>query len=111
VFLVDVSANEVWPARDTREADAESSQEKQEQEQSCWAGSTRPARWPLGWNLPAFCPQITPIGPFLPVVPVPKYCTIYNLGFERFHGMEEVIGSIPIRSTKQPLQNQAYAGS
>ena len=29
----------------------------------------------------------------------------------RFHGMEEVIGSIPIRSTKQPLQNQAYAGS
>ena len=22
----------------------------------------------------------------------------------RFHGMEEVIGSIPIRSTKQPLQ-------
>ena len=29
----------------------------------------------------------------------------------RFHGMEEVIGSIPIRSTKQPPQNQAYAGS
>jgi hypothetical protein len=29
----------------------------------------------------------------------------------RFHGMEEVIGSIPIRSTKQPLQNQVYAGS
>ena len=28
----------------------------------------------------------------------------------RFHGMEEVIGSIPIRSTKQPLINQAYAG-
>jgi hypothetical protein len=25
--------------------------------------------------------------------------------------MEEVIGSIPIRSTKQPLTNQAYAGS
>ena len=25
--------------------------------------------------------------------------------------MEEVIGSIPIRSTKQPLQNQAYAES
>jgi len=24
--------------------------------------------------------------------------------------MEEVIGSIPIRSTKQPLTNQAYAG-
>src|SRR5580693_9284189 len=29
----------------------------------------------------------------------------------RFHGMEEVIGSIPIRSTKQPLQNQANVGS
>ena len=25
----------------------------------------------------------------------------------RFHGMEEVIGSIPIRSTKYPLRNQA----
>ena len=24
----------------------------------------------------------------------------------RFHGMEEVIGSIPIRSTKQPPYNQ-----
>ena len=29
----------------------------------------------------------------------------------RFHGMEEVIGSIPIRSTKQPIQNQVYAGN
>ena len=29
----------------------------------------------------------------------------------RFHGMEEVIGSIPIRSTKQPLQNQTDTGS
>ena len=27
----------------------------------------------------------------------------------RFHGMEEVIGSIPIRSTNQPLQNQWFA--
>ena len=26
------------------------------------------------------------------------------------NGMEEVIGSIPIKSTKQPLTNQAYAG-
>ena len=24
----------------------------------------------------------------------------------RFHGMEEVTGSIPVRSTKQPIQNQ-----
>ena len=29
----------------------------------------------------------------------------------RFHGMEEVIGSIPIRSTKQPLTNEADLGS
>ena len=29
----------------------------------------------------------------------------------RFHGMEEVIGSIPIRSTKQPLTNQIAIGS
>jgi hypothetical protein len=37
--------------------------------------------------------------PFLPVVPVRKYCAVYNLRFDPFHGMEEVIGSIPIRST------------
>ena len=49
--------------------------------------------------LPAFCPQITPIGPFLPVVPVHKYCAVYISRLESFHGMEEVIGSIPIRST------------
>jgi hypothetical protein len=29
----------------------------------------------------------------------------------RFHGMEEVIGSIPIRSTNFPLQIQIRAGS
>jgi len=44
--------------------------------------------------LPAFCPQIAPIGPFLPVVPVPKYCAVYILRFELFHGMEEFIRSI-----------------
>ena len=49
--------------------------------------------------LPAFCPQIAPIEPFLPVMPVHKYRAVYNLRFESFHGMEEVIGSIPIRST------------
>jgi hypothetical protein len=46
--------------------------------------------------LPAFCPQIVPTGPFLPVVSVNKYCAVYILRY----GMEEVIGSIPIRSTK-----------
>jgi hypothetical protein len=49
--------------------------------------------------LPAFCPQIAPIMPVLPVVPTHKYCAVYYLRLELFHGMEEVIGSIPIRST------------
>jgi hypothetical protein len=50
--------------------------------------------------LPAFCPQIAPIMPVLPVVPTRKCCAVWYLRFELFHGMEEVIGSIPIRSTK-----------
>ena len=41
---------------------------------------------------------------------VPSCGPVAQLG-ARFHGMEEVVGSIPTRSTKQPLQNQAYAGS
>jgi hypothetical protein len=32
-------------------------------------------------------------------MPVHKYRAVYILRFETFHGMEEVIGSIPIRST------------
>ena len=32
-------------------------------------------------------------------MPVVKYCAVYNLRFEIFHGMEEVVGSIPTRST------------
>jgi hypothetical protein len=47
----------------------------------------------------AFLSQIPPRGPFLPVVPVRKHCAVYNLRFPLLHGMEEVIGSIPIRST------------
>ena len=35
----------------------------------------------------------------LPVVPVRKYCAVYYLALDSYHGMEEVIGSIPIRST------------
>jgi hypothetical protein len=27
----------------------------------------------------------------LPVVPVPKYCAVYNLGERSYHGMEEVV--------------------
>jgi hypothetical protein len=49
--------------------------------------------------LPAFCPQTSPIVPVLPIVPTRKYRAVYNLPFDSFHGMEEVIGSIPIRST------------
>ena len=54
-------------------------------------------------NLAAFWQQIAPIVPFWPVVPVRKYCAVYNLPFCKQHGMEEVIGSIPIRSTNKPL--------
>ena len=43
--------------------------------------------------------QIPPIGPVLPTVPTYKWSAVYNLALESLHGMEEVIGSIPIRST------------
>jgi hypothetical protein len=35
----------------------------------------------------------------LPVLPTHKCCSVNNLGWHPQHGMEEVIGSIPIRST------------
>jgi hypothetical protein len=34
-------------------------------------------------------------------MPVRKYCAVYGLGFWAHHGMEEVVGSIPTRSTNQ----------
>jgi hypothetical protein len=40
----------------------------------------------------AFLSQIPPRGPFLPVAPVRKCCSVYNLRFALHHGMEEVIG-------------------
>ena len=49
----------------------------------------------------AFLSQIPPRGPFLPVAPVYNFHTVNNLHFLEHHGMEEVIGSIPIRSTKE----------
>ena len=55
---------------------------------------------PLPRNLGAFCGQIAPMVSVLPVVPVRKYCAVYYLAHDSYHGMEEVIGSIPIRSTK-----------
>jgi len=48
----------------------------------------------------AFLSQIPPRGPFLPVVPVYNHCTVNMLRFWALHGMEEVVGSIPTRSTK-----------
>jgi hypothetical protein len=59
------------------------------------------ARWV---NLAAFWQQIVPIVPFLPVVPVCKCCAVYYLRSHAHHGMEEVIGSIPIRSTNSLQQ-------
>jgi hypothetical protein len=72
----------------------------------------RSARGPLPRNLGAFCGQIAPMVAVLPVVPVRKYCAVYHLGERPYHGMEEVIGSIPIRSTNQfnnlrDLQNRS----
>jgi hypothetical protein len=43
--------------------------------------------------------------PVLPVLPTHKCCSVNNLGWHPQHGMEEVIGSIPIRSTKQTHRN------
>jgi hypothetical protein len=49
--------------------------------------------------LAAFWQQMLPTRPVLPVLPTAKYYFINNLVFDPQHGMEEVIGSIPIRST------------
>jgi hypothetical protein len=49
--------------------------------------------------------------PVLPVLPTHKYCIVNNLGRHPQHGMEEVTGSIPVRSTKQTLTNQIATGS
>jgi hypothetical protein len=54
--------------------------------------------------------QIPPSGPFLPVVPVYNHCTVNNLRFRSQHGMEEVIGSIPIRSTNFSPAIPPYSG-
>jgi hypothetical protein len=42
----------------------------------------------------------------LPTRPTIKAFAVSKLRFSPFHGMEEVVGSIPTRSTKQPLTNQ-----
>ena len=63
------------------------------------ADPTQISPWPASQNLGAFCGQIAPMVSVLPVVPVRKYCAVYYLAY----GMEEVIGSIPIRSTNIPF--------
>jgi hypothetical protein len=45
-----------------------------------------------------------PIMPVLPVLPAHKHCIVNNLGFDPYHGMEEVVGSIPTRSTNKTLK-------
>jgi hypothetical protein len=37
--------------------------------------------------------------PVLPTLPTRKCCVVYTLRLDLFHGMEEVVGSIPTRST------------
>ncbi len=59
-------------------------------------GSARCSAWQ---KFVASLSQIPPIVPVLPTLPTRKCCAVYNLRFDSFHGMEEVIGSIPIRST------------
>ena len=49
-------------------------------------------------GLKSLC-QRPPIGPVLPVSSVYNCLSVNNLAFWSHHGMEEVIGSIPIRST------------
>ena len=63
------------------------------------ADPTRSARWPAWVNLAAIWQQIVPIVPVLPTQPTRKCCSVYDLRIDLLHGMEEVIGSIPIRST------------
>src|SRR4030088_1100175 len=54
-------------------------------------GSVRCSAWQ---KFVASLSQIAPIGPVLPTQPSRKCCAVYNLRFNSFHGMEEVIGSI-----------------
>jgi hypothetical protein len=66
------------------------------------ADPTRSALWPAAEKFVAFLSQIASIVPVLPTQPVSKYCAVYNLAQD---GMEEVIGSIPIRSTNNSFRD------
>jgi hypothetical protein len=50
-------------------------------------------------ELAAFWQQMLPSMPVLPVYPAHNHCIFNNLASDPYHGMEGVIGSIPIRST------------
>jgi hypothetical protein len=52
--------------------------------------------------LPAFCPQIAPSGPFLPVMPVCKYCAVCILRFELLQGMVVLSASSSAQMTGTP---------
>jgi hypothetical protein len=56
-------------------------------------------------KLAAFWQQVLPI---MPVLPTHKYLYVNNLAFDPYHGMEEVIGSIPIRSTNNPIKMNLF---
>jgi hypothetical protein len=59
---------------------------------------------PLVVNLAAFWQQRAPIVPVLPIQTTRKCCSVYNLRFDSFHGMEELTGSIPMSLQSLHLQ-------
>ncbi|QHN02784.1 hypothetical protein FTO74_04915 [Granulicella sp. WH15] len=60
-----------------------------------------PAHAPLGEKFVAFLSQRAPTDAVFAIFPIYNAFAVYTLASERFHGMEEVIGSIPIRSTNK----------
>jgi hypothetical protein len=60
---------------------------------------TGSARWPASKFLVAFLSQIAAIVPVLPTRPTHKSYAVNNPRLDSLHGMEEVTGSIPVRST------------
>jgi hypothetical protein len=68
------------------------------------------ARLPV-MNLAAFWQQMLPSMPVLPVLPAQNRCILNNLAFDLYHGMEEVIGSIPIRSTNNSCCSHVVDGN
>ena len=69
-----------------------------------WADAHKVSPWPAVRKFVAFLSQIPPIGPVLPTQPTNKSFAVSILMFASFHGMEEVTGSIPVRSTNNPLR-------